>query len=134
MPVYRGRSLQPIHGCCEMRLPHRFWPALPKPLGRSVVSPLTVSLNYQTRVPNLVYKNGYFNNHSFDFWNNLKNHISLEYQFALAPLLYIFSLLHPCFFPSPLSCIPRSLSFSLPLPSTLSSLLGCSWTDLFGPV
>lgn len=27
---------------------------------------------YQTRVPNLVHKNGHFRNHSLDFWNSLK--------------------------------------------------------------
>lgn len=30
MPLNTGCSLQPIHGRCGMRLPHWFWPALPK--------------------------------------------------------------------------------------------------------
>lgn len=52
MPLYRGRSLQPIHGCCGMRLPRRFWPARSKPLGsRSVVSRFAITLNDQTSVP-----------------------------------------------------------------------------------
>lgn len=80
---------------------------------------------YQTRITNLVYKYGH--HPFFIFWNSYKNHLLLES--VLPPVLSVFSQLHPCPSPSPLSCIPHS-----PLPSSLPSLLCRSWTDLFFPV
>lgn len=110
MPLSQGCSLQPIHGCCGIRLPCRFWPTLPKPLRSSIVPPLPIN---QARLPNLAYKNGHFDSHSWDFWNGLKS--------TPAPL-FLSTLRLPLSI-SALSCIPHSLRFSLPLPFSLSLCL-----------
>lgn len=110
MPLSQGCSLQPIHGCCGIRLPCRFWPTLPKPLRSSIVLPLPIN---QARLPNLAYKIGHFDNHIWDFWNGLKS----------TPTPLFFSTLCLSLSPSPLSCIPHSVRFSLRLPFSLSSCL-----------
>lgn len=113
MPLNRGDCLQPIHGCCGMRLPHLLWSALPKPFRSSVVFLLTVSLIYQARLPNLEYKYGQLNNLSFDIWNTLQIHLLWENRPILAPLCVLFSPLSPSFTPrlhTTLSLVFLSLS------------------------
>lgn len=111
MPLYWGRCLRPIHGCCGMRLPRRFWPALPKPFGSSVVSPLPITSS--PKIPNLVYKNG------LDVWDSDNHRLQRPRDYLRAVAA---GLLHP----SP-ARLPLLLS-----PSSLSSVPGSSRADLFG--
>lgn len=111
MPLYWGRCLRPIHGCCGMRLPRRFWPALPKPFGSSVVSPLPITSS--PKIPNLVYKNG------LDVWDSDNHRLQRPRGYLRAVAA---GLLHP----SP-ARLPLLLS-----PSSLSSVPGSSRADLFG--
>lgn len=111
MPLYWGRCLRPVHGCCGMRLPRRFWPALPKPFGSSVVSPLPITSS--PKIPNLVYTNG------LDVWDSDNHRLQRPRGYLRAVAA---GLLHP----SP-AWLPLLLS-----PSSLSSVPGSSRADLFG--
>lgn len=63
MPLNRGCSLQAIHGCCGMRLPHWLCPTLPRALEGSIVLPLPAWLSGM---------NGVFHNPPWNLWDNMK--------------------------------------------------------------
>lgn len=131
MPLYRGRSLQPIHGCCGMRLPRRFWPARSKPLGsRSVVSRFAITLNDQTSVPEPGFTRMDILRATLLTFGIVWPTTRLKEDQFIPPPVFCTFFFSPFLLHHPPAL---SLQFALPLPSFLSSLLCRSWTDLFGP-
>lgn len=122
MPLSQGCSLQPIHGCCGIRLPRRFWPTLPKLLSSTVVPPLPInpirpgSQTWLTRMDILTTTVAAF---GID-WSSLQHPLCI---FFSPPYPYLF-LLRPVLH----TPLPQALS---PSPFFSLFMLGCYWTDFF---